>query len=179
MSRQIYLPELLSINIKNYTLYPNGLDYTFDFVKGVNLVLGGNGMGKTTFVNIIRFAILGLYKKPFGYTRTYQGNIIEKRQLFPQKYFSNRMDDSIPTDASPTVSISMKLNNVTVELTRDLSSITLTQLKVDGAELPGTLINQFSYEKLSDTAKINTLPYKYERIIKDNTNLEFDDLIFF
>ena len=171
MSRQIYLPEVLSINIKNYTLYPNGLDYTFDFVKGVNLVLGGNGMGKTTFVNIIRFAILGLYKKPFGYTRTYQGNIIEKRQLFPQKYFSNRMDDSIPTDASPTVSISMKLNNVTVELTRDLSSITLTQLKVDGAELPGTLINQFSYEKLSDTAKINTLPYKYERIIKDNTNL--------
>lgn len=122
MSRQIYLPELLSINIKNYTLYPNGLDYTFDFVKGVNLVLGGNGMGKTTFVNIIRFAILGLYKKPFGYTRTYQGNIIEKRQLFPQKYFSNRMDDSIPTDASPTVSISMKLNNVTVELTRDLST---------------------------------------------------------
>lgn len=44
MSRRIYLPELLSINIKNYTLYPNGLDYTFDFVKGVNLVLGGNGM---------------------------------------------------------------------------------------------------------------------------------------
>ena len=55
MSRQIYLPELLSINIKNYTLYPNGLDYSFDFVKGINLILGGNGMGKTTFVNIIKF----------------------------------------------------------------------------------------------------------------------------
>ena len=158
MSRQIYLPELLSINIKNYTLYPNGLDYTFDFVKGVNLVLGGNGMGKTTFVNIIRFAILGLYKKPFGYTRTYQGSIIEKRQLFPQKYFSNRMDDSVHTDTSPTVSISMKINNVTVELTRDLSSITLTQLKVNGTEVSGTLVNQFSYEKLSDVAKADTLP---------------------
>lgn len=179
MSRQIYLPELLSINIKNYTLYPNGLDYTFDFVKGVNLVLGGNGMGKTTFVNIIRFAILGLYKKPFGYTRTYQGSIIEKRQLFPQKYFSNRMDDSVHTDTSPTVSISMKINNVTVELTRDLSSITLTQLKVNGTEVSGTLVNQFSYEKLSDVAKADTLPYKYEEIIKFNTNLEFDDLIFF
>lgn len=179
MSRQIYLPELLSINIKNYTLYPNGLDYTFDFVKGVNLVLGGNGMGKTTFVNIIRFAILGLYKKPFGYTRTYQGNIIEKRQLFPQKYFSNRMDDSIHTCASPTVTIGMKINNVIVELTRDLSSITLTKLKVDGIEILGTLINQFGYEKLSDAAKVETLPYKYEKIIKINTNLEFDDLIFF
>lgn len=179
MSRQIYLPELLSINIKNYTLYSNCLDYTFDFVKGVNLVLGGNGMGKTTFVNIIRYAILGLYKKPFGYTRTYQGNIIEKRQLFPQKYFSNRMDDSIHTDASPTVSISMKINNVIVELTRDLSSITLTQLKVDGVKVSGTLVNQFSFEKLSDAAKVDTLPYKYEEIIKSNTNLEFDDLIFF
>jgi len=179
MSRRIYLPELLSINIKNYTLYPNGLDYTFDFVKGVNLVLGGNGMGKTTFVNIIRYAILGLYKKPFGYTRTYQGNIIEKRQLFPQKYFSNRMDDSIHTDASPTVSISMKINNVAVELVRDLSSITLLQLKVNGIELSGRLINQFNYEKLSDAAKKDTLPYKYEEIIKTNTNLEFDDLIFF
>lgn len=179
MSRRIYLPELLSINIKNYTLYPNGLDYTFDFVKGVNLVLGGNGMGKTTFVNIIRYAILGLYKKPFGYTRTYQGNIIEKRQLFPQKYFSNRMDDSIHTDASPTVSISMKINNVAVELVRDLSSITLLKLKVNGIELSGSLINQFNYEKLSDAAKKDTLPYKYEEIIKTNTNLEFDDLIFF
>lgn len=179
MSRRIYLPELLSINIKNYTLYPNGLDYTFDFVKGVNLVLGGNGMGKTTFVNIIRYAILGLYKKPFGYTRTYQGNIIEKRQLFPQKYFSNRMDDSIHTDASPSVSISMKINNVAVELVRDLSSITLLQLKVNGIELSGSLINQFNYEKLSDAAKKDTLPYKYEEIIKTNTNLEFDDLIFF
>ena len=155
------------------------LDYTFDFVKGVNLVLGGNGMGKTTFVNIIRYAILGLYKKPFGYTRTYQGNIIEKRQLFPQKYFSNRMDDSIHTDASPTVSISMKINNVAVELVRDLSSITLLQLKVNGIELSGSLINQFNYEKLSDAAKKDTLPYKYEEIIKTNTNLEFDDLIFF
>ena len=136
-------------------------------------------MGKTTFVNIIRYAILGLYKKPFGYTRTYQGNIIEKRQLFPQKYFSNRMDDSIHTDASPTVSISMKINNVAVELVRDLSSITLLQLKVNGIELSGSLINQFNYEKLSDAAKKDTLPYKYEEIIKTNTNLEFDDLIFF
>ncbi len=89
------------------------------------------------------------------------------------------MDDSIHTDASPTVSISMKINNVTVDLTRDLSSITLTKLKVDGTEVFGTLINQFSYEKLSDAAKVNTLPYLYEKIIKTNTNLEFDDLIFF
>ena len=79
MSRQIYLPELLSINIKNYTLYPNGLDYTYDFIKGINLILGGNGMGKTTFVNIIRYALIGNYKRQYDYTRTYKDRSIEKR----------------------------------------------------------------------------------------------------
>ena len=55
----------------------------------------------------------------------------------------------------------------------------MTKLKVDGIEVLGDLINQFSYEKLSDIEKKDTLPYKYENIIKNNTNLEFDDLIFF
>ena len=62
MSRQIYLPELLSINIKNYTLYPNGLDYTFDFVKGINLVLGGNGMGKLLLSTLFGMQFLGYTK---------------------------------------------------------------------------------------------------------------------
>lgn len=88
MSRKIYLPELLSINIKNYTLYPNGMNYTYDFVKGVNLILGGNGMGKTTFVNIIKFGLIGLYRKAKDLTRTYQGRAIVKRLLYSSDYFS-------------------------------------------------------------------------------------------
>ena len=80
MSRKIYLPELVSINIKNYTLYPNGLDYTYDFVKGVNLILGGNGMGKTTFVNIIKYALIGPYRQQFDYSRTYLEKKVEKRE---------------------------------------------------------------------------------------------------
>lgn len=91
--RKIYLPELLSIHLRNYTLYPNGLDYTFDFIKGVNLVLGGNGMGKTTFVNLIKYAIIGNYKKQYDYTRTYKEKSIEKRIQQPERFYSNRMPD--------------------------------------------------------------------------------------
>ena len=72
--RSIYLPELISIHLRNYTLYPNGLDYTFDFIKGVNLVLGGNGMGKTTFVNLIKYGIIGNYKNRYDFRRTYLGH---------------------------------------------------------------------------------------------------------
>lgn len=74
------------------------------------------------------------------------------------------MDDSIHTDASPTVSISMKINNVAVELVRDLSSITLLQLKVNGIELSGSLINQFNYEKLSDAAKKTHYPINMRKL---------------
>ena len=105
MSRKIFLPELVSINIKNYTLYPNGLDYTYNFVKGVNLILGGNGMGKTTFVNIIKYALIGPYRQQFDYSRTYKDQKIEKRLLNKADYFVKRMDPAIEVDGRPIVSL--------------------------------------------------------------------------
>ena len=79
---KILLPDIKSIHLKNYTLFPGDLDYKYEFVHGVNLVLGGNGMGKTTIVNLIRYGIIGLYRKDFGFTRTYRGRKIEKRLEF-------------------------------------------------------------------------------------------------
>lgn len=91
---------------KKLTIYPNGSDYAFDFVKGINLVLGGNGMGKTTFVNIIKYSIIGNYKKQFDYTRTYKDKIIERRTQLPAGFFSNRMSASISLDKEPIVEVS-------------------------------------------------------------------------
>ncbi|WP_372935890.1 AAA family ATPase [Mariniphaga sediminis] len=61
----------------NFTLYPNGLNFKYDFVNGVNLIVGGNRMGKTTFVNIIKYAIIGHYKEGYDFTRTHLGRKIE------------------------------------------------------------------------------------------------------
>lgn len=179
MSRPIFLPELLSINIKNYTLYPNGLDYSYDFVKGINLIIGGNGMGKTTFVNIIKYAILGLYKGKYDLSRTYQGRPILKRQMYFDNYFSNRMDSTIQVNGIPTVSLKMRINGSIVDVTRTLDVVSLVLLKVNGVEEQGEIINQVKYEKLSDKEKKKTLLYRYEEIIREKTNLDFDDLIFF
>ena len=122
MSRQIYLPELKRINIKNYTLYPNGLNYTYEFVKGINLVLGGNGMGKTTFVNIIKFALIGLYKKAKNFTRTYKDRAIVKRLLYPDDYFRARKDDSVPIDGEATVTLNFRIKENNFQVCRSLDS---------------------------------------------------------
>lgn len=179
MKRQIYLPELLSINIKNYTLYPNGLDYTFDFVKGVNLVLGGNGMGKTTFVNIIKFGIIGLYKKAMDFTRTYKERAVIKRLLYPSDFFSARKDDSIRLSGEATVILTFRICKTKFVVTRSLDSGNLISVKVDDVYLEGTSISEDRFERLSNEQKNGCLLYSFEQEIEKYSNLTFDDLIFF
>ena len=55
----IYLPELIKIKISDFSLYKEDIEY--NFVKGVNLIIGGNGVGKTTFINIIKYSLVGGY----------------------------------------------------------------------------------------------------------------------
>lgn len=179
MKRQIYLPELLSINIKNYTLYPNGLDYTFDFIKGVNLVLGGNGMGKTTFVNMIKFGLIGLYRKAMDLTRTYKERAIIKRLLYPSDFFSARKDDSIQNLGEATVTLDFRICETEFVVTRSLDSGNLMSVMVDGENLKGICISEDRYERLSKEQKDVYLLQSYERKIEEYSNLTFDDLIFF
>ena len=178
--RKIYLPELLSIHLRNYTLYPNGLDYSFDFIKGVNLVLGGNGMGKTTFVNLIKYAIIGNYKKRYDFRRTYKEKLIERRQENSATYFSNRMDASVITDGeTPYVELRFKIHDVEFNVIRDLQEIKILNVCVNGKSIKGEQITQSKYEKLSDDKKRPYLLYKYEKEIEKYSNIDFDDLIVF
>ncbi len=179
MSRQIFLPELISINIKNYTLYSKGLDYTYDFVKGINLILGGNGMGKTTFVNIIKFGLIGLYKKATDLTRTYMDRAIIKRQLYDSDYFSARKDDNVSADGKAQVVLTFKIQNKSFEVTRSLEDGCLLSVMIDGVFLDGLLITENRFERLNDREQPQYLLYKYEKKISEYSNLTFDDLIFF
>lgn len=177
--RKIYLPELINIKINNFTLYPNGMNYKYDFIKGVNLVLGGNGMGKTTFVNLIKYAIIGHYKKQFSYTRTYKDRSVEKRILYPMDYFRNRMDDSVLTNGDPTVEITFALNSTVFKVTRRLDVIQINNINIDNKIIDGLLIPQSKYEDISEENKPEYLQFKYEKLIEKHSGLNFDDLIFF
>lgn len=180
--REIYLPELVSINIKNYTLYPNGLDYTVDFIKGFNLILGGNGMGKTTFVSLIKYALIGNYKKQYEYTRTYKENKIEKRERNSDDFFKNRMDNSIETLLDPTVTIVFKINESLFSITRGIKNVRIESLVINDVIIKGEQISESKYETLknkSNTELSHYLPNIYESEFEKAANITFDDLIFF
>lgn len=177
--RKIHLPELVKIKISNYTLYPNGLDFEYDFVKGVNLVLGGNGMGKTTFVNLIKYGLIGHYKKQFDFTRTYKDKMISKRLLYPLDYFKNRMDDSITTVNNPCVELIFKIKDASFRVIRSLKSICLDEAYVDNIPLVGDVIIQNKYEGLNPSEREKYLYHSYEKEIEKHSGLNFDDLILF
>ena len=74
-NEKIYLPTLKRVKISNYSLFRKDIDY--EFILGLNLIIGGNGIGKTTFINIVKYALIGLYKKDLD-VRVYKG---EKRLI--------------------------------------------------------------------------------------------------
>lgn len=181
---QIFLPNLRSIEINNYTLYPNGLDFKYDFVHGVNLIMGGNGMGKTTFVNILKYAIIGHYKNEFDYTRTYKNRKIEKRIAHPFDYFKSRAGDSNSLKSS--VKIKFEVNQTLFCVERYLNDISIKSVSVKNddteIELLGELIPQSKYDSLGAgelELKEKTLQYKYEKELEKCLGITFDDLIFF
>jgi len=184
MSHPIYLPTLKSIQIRDFSLYPDGLDFKYDFVKGVNLIIGGNGIGKTTFVNLIKYGLIGLYKKDFAYLRTYKGRKIENRIQLPEDYFFSRMDPAFPKNENALVMLTFQLNETTFKVKRQLRSIILEEVLVrDGGEpysLKGETILQSKYERLEEEQKKKYLQYKYEAEVAKAANVyNFDDFIFF
>ncbi|SFS30626.1 AAA family ATPase [Lutibacter maritimus] len=177
--RKIYLPTLKKIHIQNFTLYPNGLNFEYEFINGINIIIGGNGMGKTTLVNLIKYSIIGHYKKDFDFTRTYKDRKIEKRILHPMDYYKNRQDSSITTDSKANITISFEINDNLFSVTRCIESITLNSYSLNGDKIEGKIISQSKYEDLSDDIKHEYLQKKYEDDISKVSELSFDDLIFF
>ena len=185
MKNTIYLPRLLSIKIANYSLYNQ--DIEFEFVDGVNLVIGGNGVGKTTFINIIKYALIGLYKKDLV-VRNYQGEKRLSRGTYKNcnAYFRNRANNS-DRDARAYVTLDFEVNTTKFRVTRSLYDTMLTKAYVmTGNEfepIPGEEIRQDLYAKYENSPineKEKYLQYNYEKRVSDAANVgDFNDIIFF
>lgn len=54
----IYLPNIIELELTNFSLYCEQ-SVVMDFSKPVSCLMGANGIGKSTLLNCVNFAITG------------------------------------------------------------------------------------------------------------------------
>lgn len=181
---KIYLPTLKSIRVKHYSLYPQATDFTFDFIEGVNLIIGGNGIGKTSFINLIKYGLIGLYRKELE-VRSYKDEKKEHRRSYANEFFRKRMNYDYPFNKDAEITLTFFINDIMFEVTRGLFNIELKKVIVTQNNkkysLQGLNILQHKYDKFApdDVEKEKYLQYHFEKKVTEHLHVgSFNDLIF-
>lgn len=184
-NEKIYLPTLKRVKISNYSLFQKNIDY--EFVLGLNLIIGGNGVGKTTFINIIKYALIGLYKKDLD-VRVYKGEkrLIRGNYANCNTFFRNRTEEK-DSDKYGAVELWFDINKTSFYVKRSLFDVKIEKATYTKDEkeyiIEGVASKQDlykGYDYYNDKNDNTNLQYNYERIVSEVSNLsDFEDLIFF
>lgn len=132
-------PIFKSLSTADYGLYPGkgkgsqGLDIQFD--SGLTLVLGANGLGKTTLVTMLYRMCTGPYDIPRIAGRAELGDLKLDTKKLPtpeRRVFGARVND----DAEyATCTLEFALGDAEIMLTRSLADLELLELRVGGNAL--------------------------------------------
>ncbi|GAA3950204.1 hypothetical protein GCM10023085_35990 [Actinomadura viridis] len=131
----IRIPLFEALSVNGYGLYPGereaqGLQTKFK--PGLSLVLGANGLGKSTLVLLLYRMCTGPYDIPAGAGRAELGSSqIREAALKPKdrKTFAARVHDGAH---AARATLELRLGETKVSISRDLKSLSLTSLIVDG-----------------------------------------------
>lgn len=143
--KSLYLPNLKRIEISNYTLYQQEPTYEYNFYDGINAVVGANGIGKTTFVNIIIYCLVGHKKKRNKITKT---STKPEYEYIDEDFFSSRInnaDDDI-RNMSAQATLEFYLNNTKIAITRSLINNSIEKLFINDKEM--TTLSDSNYQRI-------------------------------
>lgn len=127
----LYLPQLKSVKIDNYSLYYQQPTFEFNFLDGISSIVGGNGIGKTTFVEIIMYCLVG-HKRTYPVLGTKKQKIKEK--ISNPDFFKVRMNDGYLNNKLARASLTFKINKSEITVVRSLYENKIIYLKVDAKE---------------------------------------------
>lgn len=135
----INLPILKNLKIKNYQLYPGNDKNNILFIdfepQGLTVILGANGLGKSTLINLILRMLTGPSDISKIDSIDELGNLntiaVDRNDL--KYFFSDRVSDKAE---NATATLQLKLGDVTLTIERKLSDLTLIDLKAGATTLP-------------------------------------------
>ena len=112
--KAIYLPKLKKIIVTNYSFYEQEPNFEFEFDDGISAIIGANGVGKTTLINMIIYSLVGYRKEMKG--RKNNQKILYKNE----DYFSNRINGNFDPELNSKASSNLlfELNKTEIRVTR-------------------------------------------------------------
>ncbi len=133
----VALPVLSQLKVNEYALFPGdknqGLQHTFR--KDVSVIVGVNGLGKTTLLNVIFRLIVG----PFDPEKSDKTDTLAaSRELVSWKtpdYFSNRVPDKAKQAEASGI---FEYGKSKLGITRNLKNLQITKLSLNGKALSPT-----------------------------------------
>jgi energy-coupling factor transporter ATP-binding protein EcfA2 len=132
------LPVIEHLRIDSYGLYPgiDGHAVDLDLSEGLTLILGANGIGKSTLVQLLFRMLTGPTDIPSASGPKLGRSSIETKQLsgVGLSYFAQRVNDRAEV-ASAT--LTMKLGSSSVRVERRLKNLSLLGAEVNGMPLVG------------------------------------------
>jgi len=138
-----HFPIVEKLVVNRYELYPgeSGGGISHQFQDGINVVLGINGLGKTTLLTMMLKNIVGPVGLP-GDGRL--GSAKRTPRLWSRSYFSARVQDSA---ADATSVLSFKLGDNAYRITRRLKDLSVVEFELNEEKVwDPTFENQQAFE---------------------------------
>lgn len=159
MRSAIHLPVVERLRVQNYPLYPGsnkqGLDLAFD--KGVTVIAGINGIGKTTLLNLLLRMLVGPTSPSKAATRDM--GLVSKRSLVTSRKFGFFQDRAgVALQPSATATLTFRIAGKQVAITRRLKNLEITKVLVGGRMVDTTDNAAF----LADMAQLAGLANAYD-----------------
>jgi hypothetical protein len=134
----ITFPTFQSLDVENYGLYPGADDSTglhIKFDAGLTLIMGANGLGKTTLITLLYrmctgpYELSGLLGAP-----TLGGTSLKATRLqrWDQRVFASRVADDAEI---ATARLTIAFGERQLAITRNMSNLAVADLTLDGEEL--------------------------------------------
>lgn len=132
--KELYLPNLKSIKVCNYTLYEQEPSFQYEFKDGINAVFGANGIGKTTFVNIIIYCLVGHKKKK---NRVTKNSKKPEYEYIDEDFFSSRINnvDEDTINISAKATLEYYFGKTKILITRSLIENSIEELYIDDRKM--------------------------------------------
>ena len=167
ITSKITFPQIVAIRLEKFDLYSLQPDIDVTIDREVFCLIGANGLGKSTFLNTINYAMTGAVpdpKRKFQSADEYYAYVATLGRT--KDYFDGRISEQARPFAKVTVKLSWP--SKTLEVTRNI----FEGSSISHLAITDKTTNHTCVESMDDGVETETIKARYEKAVLELTGLK-------